>query len=92
MRFLVTGATGFVGSHIVIKLLENGHDVNVLGNENLILKKHPKVPLAAVKTAYKFKYYDSSSDAKKLGLDPGPVKLAFEKSIRWFKENGYVKN
>jgi nucleoside-diphosphate-sugar epimerase len=45
LRFLVSGATGFVGSHIVIKL-----------------------------------------------LDPGPVKLAFEKSIRWFKENGYVKN
>jgi dihydroflavonol-4-reductase len=57
-----------------------------------ILKKCPRVPLAAVKTAYRFKYYDCSSDAKKLGLDPGPVKLAFEKSIRWFKENGYVKN
>ncbi|MFC2145291.1 hopanoid-associated sugar epimerase [Actinomycetota bacterium] len=57
-----------------------------------IFKKHPKIPLAAVKTAYKFKYYDCSSDAKKLGLDPGPVKMAFEKSIRWFKENGYVKN
>ena len=57
-----------------------------------ILKRCPKVPLAAVKTAYKFKYYDCTSDVKKLGLDPGPVKLAFEKSIRWFKENGYVKN
>ena len=57
-----------------------------------ILKKCPRVPLAAVKTAYKFKYYDCTGDAKKLGLDPGPVKPAFEKSIRWFKENGYVKN
>jgi dihydroflavonol-4-reductase len=57
-----------------------------------ILRKHPKVPLAAVKTAYKFKYYDCAGDTKKLGLDPGPVKLAFEKSIRWFKDNGYVKN
>ena len=30
MRFLVTGATGFIGSHIAHKLLKNGHDINVL--------------------------------------------------------------
>lgn len=30
MRILVTGGTGFVGAHMVPKLVENGHDVFAL--------------------------------------------------------------
>lgn len=30
MRYLVTGGSGFIGSHIVDKLVENGHEVSVL--------------------------------------------------------------
>ncbi len=30
MRYLVTGANGFIGSNVVKRLLKNGHDVNVL--------------------------------------------------------------
>ncbi len=57
-----------------------------------LLKRHPKIPLAAVRTAHKFKYYDCSRDTGRLGLELAPVEQAFEKSIRWFKENGYVRN
>jgi len=57
-----------------------------------LLRRHPKIPLAAVRTAHKFKYYDCSFDTGRLGLELAPVEQAFEKSINWFKENGYVRN
>lgn len=57
-----------------------------------VLKKPPRIPLAAVQTAYKQKYFDCGTDATRLGLRLTPVEIAFEKSINWFMENGYVKN
>ncbi|MCG9478757.1 MAG: NAD-dependent epimerase/dehydratase family protein [Actinomycetia bacterium] len=56
-----------------------------------ILKRHPKIPLAAVKTAAKKRFFDCSKAREELGLKPGPVQQAFVKSINWFKEEGYVR-
>ena len=32
MKILVTGGTGYIGSHVVIELLEQGHEVEILDN------------------------------------------------------------
>ncbi|WP_210526610.1 UDP-glucose 4-epimerase GalE [Pantoea ananatis] len=32
MKVLVTGGTGYIGSHIVVELIQNGHDVVILDN------------------------------------------------------------
>ena len=32
MKFLVTGGAGYIGSHVVLKLIEQGHDVNIIDN------------------------------------------------------------
>lgn len=57
-----------------------------------VFRKHPRIPLAAVKTAYKFRHFDCSKSVSELGLPQNPVEDAFEKSIKWFRENDYVKN
>ncbi len=33
-RVLVTGASGFIGSHVVLELLDSGYSVFALGNAN----------------------------------------------------------
>ena len=32
MRVLVTGGSGYIGSHTCVQLLQNGHDVIILDN------------------------------------------------------------
>ena len=32
MKILVTGGTGYIGSHVVIELLNQGYDVEILDN------------------------------------------------------------
>ena len=45
MKVLVTGGAGFIGSHVVDRLLQEGHDVVVV--DNLVTGKRSNVPKAA---------------------------------------------
>ena len=43
MRYLVTGGNGFIGSHVVDHLLDNGHEVVVvdrISNQNTVYSRH----------------------------------------------------
>lgn len=48
MKTLVTGATGFVGSHIAKKLIQAGHQVRVLRRENSSTKMLAGLPVETV--------------------------------------------
>lgn len=57
---------------------------------NHITGKPPAVPLAGVKMAKYFMYFDSSKAVQKLGLPQNSVKNALRQSVDWFKNNNYV--
>ena len=57
---------------------------------NHLTGKPPAVPLAGVKMAKYFMYFDSSKAVQKLGLEQNPVEKALRQSVNWFKENNYV--
>src|SRR3989344_2616420 len=42
MKILITGGTGFIGTHLVNKLIELGHDVVVLSNKEGKISKKSK--------------------------------------------------
>jgi len=56
---------------------------------NHLTGKPPSIPLAGVKMAKYFMYFDSSKAVNKLGLAQNPVENALRKSVDWFKENNY---
>jgi dihydroflavonol-4-reductase len=57
---------------------------------NHITGKPPAVPLAGVKMAKYFMYFDPSKAVQELGLLQRPVEKALRESVNWFKENNYV--
>ena len=54
---------------------------------NTITHQPPSVPLAGVKMARHFMYFDSSKAVRELGLPQNPVESALEQAVNWFKEN-----
>ena len=52
-----------------------------------ITHQPPSVPLAGVKMAKYFMYFDPSKAIRELGLPQNPVENALGQAIRWFKEN-----
>ncbi|MDA8155766.1 MAG: NAD-dependent epimerase/dehydratase family protein [Actinomycetota bacterium] len=56
-----------------------------------ITRKPPLIPLAGVKMARKYMFYDNSRAVRELGFNPAPVERELEDAIIWFRENGYIK-
>jgi dihydroflavonol-4-reductase len=52
--------------------------------------KPPRMPVAGVKMAKKFMYFDSSKAIRELGLPQTPVRQALKEAVAWFKEHGYA--
>ena len=55
---------------------------------NYITREPPAVPLAGVKMAKYFMYFDSSKAVRELGLPQNPVENALQAAVTWFRENG----
>ncbi len=55
-----------------------------------ILKRPPRIPIAAVKTARKFRHFDCSKAIRQLGLPQTPIEESLRKAVLWFRQNGYV--
>jgi dihydroflavonol-4-reductase len=52
-----------------------------------ITHQPPAVPLAGVKMAKHFMYFDASKAIRELGLPQNPVENALAQAVQWFKEN-----
>jgi dihydroflavonol-4-reductase len=58
--------------------------------EGTVFGRHPRIPVSAVMASRKFRHFDCSLAVRELGLPQTPVEIAFEKAVKWFRENGYV--
>jgi dihydroflavonol-4-reductase len=50
----------------------------------------PRIPVAAVKVARHFRYFDCTKAITELGLPQTPIEEALARAVRWFRENGYA--
>jgi dihydroflavonol-4-reductase len=50
----------------------------------------PRMPVAAIRMARKYMYFDNAKAVKYLGLNLTPVRLALEEAVAWFKQHGYA--
>jgi dihydroflavonol-4-reductase len=55
-----------------------------------ILRKRPRIPVAGVKAARRFRYFDCSKAIVELGFPQTAIEEALEKAVRWFRQNGYA--
>ncbi|MFC2094814.1 hopanoid-associated sugar epimerase [Candidatus Bipolaricaulota bacterium] len=59
--------------------------------EGILLRRHPRIPIAAVKTARKFRHFDCSKSIQRLGFPQTPIEEALGRAVSWFRQNGYVR-
>jgi dihydroflavonol-4-reductase len=51
----------------------------------------PAVPLAGVKMAKHFMYFNPAKAVRELGLPQNPVERALEDAVRWFRDSGMIE-
>jgi dihydroflavonol-4-reductase len=56
-----------------------------------ITRRHPMIPLTAVKMAKKFMFFDAQKAVRELGLPQTPIDQALLDAVEWFRQQGYVK-
>ncbi len=56
-----------------------------------VIGKEPQIPVEGVKIAQHKMFVDASRAVRELGFQPGSVKAALERAVRWYVDNGYVK-
>mgnify|MGYP005839693837 CR=1 FL=1 len=59
--------------------------------EGTLLHRLPRIPIAAVRTARKFRHFDCSKAVDELGLPQTPIEEALRRAVFWFKQHGYVQ-
>ncbi len=52
--------------------------------------RHPAVPLAGVRMAKYFMYFDSSKAVRELGLPQNSIETALEEAVQWYKDHSRV--
>ena len=92
MKFLVTGSSGFIGYHLVSKLLEDGHKVIGVDNHNdyydISLKEHRKSALG--NTNYKFYQQDLNRISISENKIDVAINLAAQAGVRVSKDREYL--
>ncbi len=58
--------------------------------EGRLLRRHPRIPLAAVKASRHFRHFNCAKAVGELGLPQTPIETAFANSVEWFTKNGYA--
>lgn len=56
-----------------------------------IAGKPPRVPLAGVQAARKYRHFDCSKAVRELGMPQTPIEVALGSAVKWFRENGYAR-
>jgi dihydroflavonol-4-reductase len=55
-----------------------------------IIRRHPRIPVTAVKMAREYMYFDCSKAVEELKIPQNPIEIAMGKAIGWFEKNENV--
>jgi dihydroflavonol-4-reductase len=58
--------------------------------EGTVMGRYPRIPVSAVKASRHVRHFDCSKAVQELDMPQTPVEGAFERAVRWFRDNGYV--